>query len=248
MKKLLLLLISFSFIGCSSIEVGGVLSSLELEDALSSEDEAQRILALGLTHEENLLEASKLSTPHLVSVVSLKLTNARDEKIQYEIDLIESEKLTELAIVSNNGLSIIGSKVSESKKTGVLETDFDLQSYYLEGLKDSSSGNISHKLYLNVVHNSKNRRDYNSVNYCDKWGRCDENEQIISVIPATAANCSSLTCDYSESMSLELTDDFLKDNIDRGFTMRFNSKKKNNKIEVSRAYIIGYLKAFESKN
>ena len=74
---------------------------------MSSEDETQRILALGLTYEENLKEASKLS-PHLASVVSLKLTNARDKKIQNEIDLIESQKLAELVKISNNGLSIIG--------------------------------------------------------------------------------------------------------------------------------------------
>ena len=161
MKKLLLLLfISFGLFGCSSLPVSDALTSLELNDALSSEDEAQRILALGLTHEENLIEASKLGTPHLVSVVSLKLTNARDEKIQNDINLIESEKLAELVKVSNNGLIISGSEVSESKKTGVLQTDVDLQSYYLKGTKDSSTGNISHKLHLSVVHNSKNKREY----------------------------------------------------------------------------------------
>ena len=83
MKKLLLILISLSFIGCSSIKVGDALSSLELGDALSTEDEAKRILALGLSHEENLKEASKLESAHKISIVSLKLTNARDKKIQY---------------------------------------------------------------------------------------------------------------------------------------------------------------------
>ena len=55
MKKLLLLfLISFGLFGCSSLPVGDALTSMELDDAMSSEDEAQRILALGLSHEENL--------------------------------------------------------------------------------------------------------------------------------------------------------------------------------------------------
>ena len=57
-------------------------SSLELEAVSSSEEETQRILAMGLSHEENLIEASKLDTPHIISVVSLQLTNARDKKIQ----------------------------------------------------------------------------------------------------------------------------------------------------------------------
>jgi len=103
MKKLLILLsISIGLIGCASLELG---------DALSSEQYTQRILDLGLSHEENLVEASKLKTPHLVSVVSLQLTNARDEKIQNEIDLAEAEKLADLVIVSNNGMRFIGSKL-----------------------------------------------------------------------------------------------------------------------------------------
>ena len=70
MKKLLqILLISLCLLGCASLELG---------DALSSEQYTQQILDLGLTHEENLEQASKLKTPHLVSVVTLQLTNARD--------------------------------------------------------------------------------------------------------------------------------------------------------------------------
>ena len=85
-KFFLIFLISFGIVGCSSLELG---------DAISSEQYTQRILDLGLSHEENLAEAKKLNTPHLISVVSLQLTNARDEKIQNEIDLIESEKFAD---------------------------------------------------------------------------------------------------------------------------------------------------------
>ena len=70
-------------------------SSLELDAVKSSEQETQRILALGLSHEENLAEAKKLDTPHMVSVVTLQLENARDEKIQAEADLEESNKYAE---------------------------------------------------------------------------------------------------------------------------------------------------------
>ena len=79
MKKFVLLL---------SVLIGlSACSSLDLEAVNSSEQETQRILALGLSHEENLAEASKLNDPHLVSVVSLQLTNAHDDKIQSEVDL-----------------------------------------------------------------------------------------------------------------------------------------------------------------
>ena len=49
MKKIFsIFLISAALIGCSSLELG---------DALSSEQYTQKILALGLSHEENLDEA-----------------------------------------------------------------------------------------------------------------------------------------------------------------------------------------------
>ena len=241
MKKLLLLFISLTFIGCASMEVGDALSSLELGDALSSEDEAQKILALGLTHEENIAEAKKLGTPHLVSVVSLKLINARDEKNQYEIDLIESEKLAELVRVSSNGMRVVGSKIFESKKSGVLETDFDLQSYYLEGSKDSSTGIFSHILHLSVSHNSKNKREYLSAIICDDWGRCEGEKQKLIAVSAIASNCSTTSCDYNEVMELELNEDFLKNRINEGFTMKLISKKKSHKIKVSVPYLMSYL-------
>ena len=103
---------------------------------LSSQQYTQRILDLGLSHEENLVEASKLRTPHMISVVSLQLTNARDEKIQYEIDLVESEKLEALVNISENGSSFIGSEINQSRlKMEFLLTDLDIHRYYLEGSK-----------------------------------------------------------------------------------------------------------------
>ena len=95
MNKLFLILsISIGLTGCSSIELDAVPSSKQV---------TQRILNLGLSHEENLVEASKLSSAHMVSVVTLQLTNARDEKIQADKDLKESEDFaTMVTILQNN--------------------------------------------------------------------------------------------------------------------------------------------------
>ena len=238
MKKLLLL-ISLVLIGCSSLELG---------DALSSEQYTQRILDLGLSHDENLKEASKLKTPHLVSVVSLQLTNARDEKIQNESDFAESVKLAKLVKISNNNLSFIGSEISESIKTGVLAEDFDKHSYFLEGYKDSSNSIIQHKLHVSIFHNSKNKRDYFSANACDQWGRCEDakedgtnNKLKLKALTSNASNCTSYRCDYAEVIEIELSDVFLKNSLKKGLTIRLFSKKKNHKILISKAYLLGYL-------
>ena len=227
------------FSGCSSLELG---------DALSSEQYTQKILALGLTHEQNLIEASKLETPHLVSVVSLQLTNARDERIQYEIDKIESESFAEKVLVSEDGLKILGIEIKELIKTGVLDADFDSQSYFLEGVIDSNFGAIQHKLHLTISHNSKNNRNYLSANACDKWGRCEDlkedgsnNKLEFQALSSNASNCSSYKCDYDENMVIHLSENLLNDLNQRDLVIKLVSQNKSHKIKISKPYLMGYM-------
>jgi hypothetical protein len=233
MKKIILSLsLSIGLLGCSS---------LELEAVSSSAEETQRILAMGLTHEENLIEANKLESSHMISVVSLQLTNARDEKIQDEIDLTQSKEFSNMVSVSDDSSKFISTQVSESIKTGVLETDSDLQSFYLEGNKDLISGNLTHKLVFSISYNSKNKRGYKSANLCDEWGRCDLNKKEITSISTIASNCSNTGCNYQEVMELNLSDPFLRNISEKGLTLRFNSKNKKNKVKLTKAFLLGYL-------
>ena len=238
-KTFIVFLVSLALSGCASLELG---------DALSSEQYTQQILDLGLTHEENLEEASKLKTPHLVSVVTLQLTNARDEKVQNELDLIESKKYKDKLLITNNGSKITGTQLTESIKTGVLSTDFDIQSYYLEGIKNSNSSNFSHKLNITITHNSKNIREYLSANICDKWGRCEDlsedgsnNKLELKALSENASNCLADLCEYSENIEVILSDNFLNDSLEKGFSLNLISKKKSHKIKVPKPYLLGYL-------
>ena len=232
MKKLVLLL---------SILIGlSACSSIELQAVTTSEEETQRILALGLSYEENLIEASKFSDPHMVKVVSLQLTNAKDEKIQYEIDLLESEKLANNVILSLSGTNFSGPIISKSEST-VLNMNPDLLNYNLEGLKNLTSGIVNHKLQLSLIYNSNKKRNYISANLCDKWSRCDDNSIEINNISTNASNCSSSSCDYKEIVEVNLSDEFLRNYIKKGFTIRINSKKNSNKVIISRVYLMGYL-------
>jgi len=233
MKKILqILLLSTGLIGCSS---------LELEPISSSAEETKRILSLGLTHEENLIEAGKLQTIHTISVVTGQLNKARDEKIQAELDLAESLKFAEMVIVSDNNSNFIGSKISESIKKGVLIGDSELQDFYLSGLKNQNNGFLTHQLNLSITYNADSRRNYFSAFVCDKWNSCDSDQSDVILISAIASGCTSTSCSHTEIMQLDVSDDFLKDNMQDGLTMSFNSKKINNKITISSAYIKGYL-------
>jgi len=233
MKKILqILLLSTGLIGCSS---------LELEPISSSAEETKRILSLGLTHEENLIEAGKLQTIHTISVVTGQLNKARDEKIQAELELAKSLKFAEMVIVSDNNSNFIGSKISESIKKGILIGDSELQDFYLSGLKNQNNGFLTHQLNLSITYNADSRRNYFSAFVCDKWNSCDSDQSDVILISAIASGCTSTSCSHTEIMQLDVSDDFLKDNMQDGLTMSFNSKKTNNKITISSAYIKGYL-------
>ena len=234
MKKFLLLFsLLFFLAGCSS---------LEIDPATSSEDEAQKILALGLSHEENLRMASKLGTPHLVKIVTLKLNNARDEKIQAAIDVEKSLEFAEQVKVSKDSNEFISKEISESLQTGILSTDIDFLKYYFHGNRDLENDMITHKLHLNLVYNSSKSRGYHSLISCDNWNNCEQKIEI-KTIPATGSNCKNNSCDYQEIFEVDLTDEFLRNTIIDGFSMRLISDKKTNKIEIPKAYLMGYLKA-----
>jgi hypothetical protein len=232
MKKIILLM---------SVLIGlSACSSLELQGATSSEEETQRILALGLSHEENLAEAGKLNDSHMITIVSLQLTNAHDDKIQAEIDAIESEKIADEVIVSSNGLNFVGPEISKSIAS-LLNVNPDLSNYHIEGSRNETSNLMNHKLQLSFVHNSEKKRNYISANLCDAWSRCDSNSLEIKNISATASNCTSSSCEYIEIVEINLTDGFLREYINKGFTIRFNSSKNSTKVKISRPYLMGYL-------
>lgn len=230
-KYILIFSIFFSLFGCSSIE---------MEPASSLEDETQRILALGLSHEENLIEAKKLNDSHKISIVTLKLTNARDKKIQDQIDLEEAERFASLVEVSKDGLKFTGYELSESLQTA-FSSEHNLQSYNLISQKNANTGVISHKLNLRVEHVASAGREYDSAKFCDKWSRCEGDKIEINLISSSASNCASSVCKYKEIIEVDLSEDFLIKSLDTGFSIRFYSKNISNKLNISKSYLMGYL-------
>jgi hypothetical protein len=233
MKKLsIILFLSFSLIGCSSIE---------LEAVSSSKEQTQRILNLGLSYEDNLIEAKKIKDSHISSVVIGQLKEAENAKKQANLDDFNSIKYAQMVKISDDNLNYIGASVSESVKKGVLIEDIDIQEYLIKGQKDLKSGLISHTLRVKLKHISENRRSYSTANLCDKWQGCDGEKLEINPIYINASGCTAYTCEYVEVIEISLSDNFLRENIDSGFTIKLNSKSDKNKITVSSAYLKGYL-------
>jgi hypothetical protein len=232
-----ILFISIGLIGCSS---------LELEAVSTSAEETNRILAMGLTHEENLAEAKKLNSAHMVSVVSLQLTNAQDEKIQAELDLIESDKYADLVKVSENKSNFIGPEIVKVIKKGVLDTDIDTQTLFLLGSK-KDTGKIEHTLVVNIEHFSYDKRTYTSASLCDTWGRCEGDPLEYKLISSNSSNCSTTGCNHKDLMEFNFSDEFLRSKANdtgftNGFTMRINRKRFSVKVNIPAAYLRGYLK------
>jgi hypothetical protein len=239
MKKILLiLLLSFGLIGCSSIN----LSSLELSTTSPSVIEAEKILVLGLSHDQNLVEARKIANPNISLAVIKELNNRINEAEINRVDLENISKYAEMVKVSDDNLKFVGAKISDTKTRNMLGKEEKLD-YFLLGSKDNN-GFIQHKLNFSITYTSDERRNYSSASYCDKWNRCDnENQMDVILISLKASGCSSFDCDYNEIVEFELSDSFLKENMEEGFSIDFNSKgSMSSRVSISSSYIKGYLK------
>ena len=111
---------------------------------------------------------------------------------------------------------------------------------------------VDKNFFLNVIikeaentYNSKNMRNYSSIDFCDKWNNCEIESQEIMTSSTGAFKCSSSSCYFKENMEIKMSDNFLRNTLDSGFLMRLISKKKTNKIKISKPYLMGYLKVVE---
>jgi len=242
MKKLFqILLLSLSLIGCSLID------NAELTSLKSPLDtQLNRILALDLSHAESIKEANKLMDSDLAAAV-VKELEAR--KLNAEKAIIEAEnvaKFAEKIKISDSNSKFTGPVISETKKRGLL-LNSDYHNYFLRGIRDND-GLIQHQLHFSIKYDSEDRRNYYSASQCDKWRGCtdDANEMDITMISSSASGCTASFCSYTETMKLKLSDEFLRSNMDTGFSMRFNSKEISSKlfsskITISSSYLKGYL-------
>lgn len=115
---------------------------------------------------------------------------------------------------------------------------YDYENYSLRGWKDKKTDAVSHQLYFSVKYN-RDWRHYRSASYSD--GK----QSDITTISKDVTSCRDsylCGCDYKEVMGVSLSDEFLKENKDTGFSIRFNSKSSHeNIITVPQEYIKGYL-------
>lgn len=235
MKKILqILLLLIGLTGCASFE---------FEEIATLDSETARILELGLSHEENLSEAQKLSDSHEVAIVIAKLNQAENMKNKASAAALDISEYAENVQVKNGEFEINfnGPKISDTKRTGMLD-EFDYENYYLKGQKDKNTGLIKHQLYLAIQYTWKQRRNYSSASFCDKWQGCKDAEKVvIDLISSSASNCTPEDCMYTEEMELSLSDDFLRSNSEDKLSLTFNSKKAANNITLTSSYMKGYL-------
>jgi len=245
MKKILLvLLLSFGLIGCSSINVPSIkLSSLALSTTSPSDIQTDKILALGLSHDQNLVEARKIADSNISSAVVKELNNRILEAENKQLEIESVVKYAEMVQVSDNNLNFTGPKISDTKSRNFIGKAENLE-YFLLGFKDNNTGLTQHKLNFSITYTSDERRNYSSANYCDIWSRCDnENQMDVTLIALKASGCSSFDCDYNEIVELDLSESFLKENMEQGFSMDFNSKASvSSRVSIPSSYIKGYLK------
>jgi len=239
MKNFLqILLLSIGLVGCSSIDYAE-LTMISPESPANMQ--INRILALNLSHAGSLVEANKLMDPTLASNVVRELEARKLKAENIVIEAVKVANFAEMVEISEGGFKFFGPKILDTKKRNMIGTPENLD-YFLLGFKDSKNESMQHKLNFSITYSSDEKRNYSSASYCDKWDGCDsENLMDVTLISLTASGCSSYECNYMEIMELNLSDDFLRNNMKDGLSISFNSKKANNKITLSPLYLQGYL-------
>jgi len=239
MKNFLqMLLLSIGLVGCSSIDYAELTKISAVSPANIQLD---RILALNLSHAASLIEANKLMDPVLASNVVRELDARKLKAENIALEAVKVANFAEMVKISQDGFKFLGPKILDIKKRNMIGKPENLD-YFLLGLKGINNESIQHKLNFSITYSSDEKRNYSSASYCDKWDGCDsENLMDITLISLTASGCSSYECNYTEIMELNLSDDFLRSNMKDGLSMSFNSKKANNKINLSPVYLQGYL-------
>jgi len=240
MKNFLqMLLLSIGLAGCSSIDYAEL---SKISTVSPTNIQINRILALNLSHAGSLIEANKLMDPILVSNVVKELEARKLKAENISIELVKVANFAEMVKVSDDNLKFMGPKISDTKKRNMIGKAENLD-YFLLGLKDNN-GSIQHKLNFSITYTSNERRNYASASFCDKWGGCEnENQMDVALISFKASSCSSFDCNYNEIVELDLSDSFLKENMEKGLSLDFNSKASiSNKITIPSSYLKGYLK------
>ena len=240
MKNFLqMLLLSIGLAGCSSIDYAEL---SKISTVSPTNIQINRILALNLSHAGSLIEANKLMDPILVSNVVKELEARKLKAENISIELVKVANFAEMVNVSDDNLKFMGPRISDTKKRNMIGKAENLD-YFLLGLKDNN-GSIQHKLNFSITYTSNERRNYASASFCDKWGGCEnENQMDVALISFKASSCSSFDCNYNEIVELDLSDSFLKENMEKGLSLDFNSKATiSNKITIPSSYLKGYLK------
>lgn len=237
MKNLIqIIFLLLALVGCSS---------LELTEVKTADTEADRILSMGLSHEENLIMANKVSDPDLILGVISRLKKAETQKNEALLEVETTNKYVEMIQVlgpdGSGQTSYIGGSVTGSSNASLFNNQKDSYNYYLSGYEDKN-GSFSHQLQISLEYISKNYRNYSSVYLCDKW-RCDELTKVdLSILSTSANNCDSSSCIFTEVFKFDLSDSDLNNSMDSGLFIQINSEKDTNKIQISTAYIKATLK------
>ena len=240
MKNFLqMLLLSVGLASCSSIDYAEL---SKISTVSPTNIQINRILALNLSHAGSLIEANKLMDPILVSNVVKELEARKLKAENISIELVKVANFAEMVNVSDDNLKFMGPRISDTKNRNMIGKAENLD-YFLLGLKDNN-GSIQHKLNFSITYTSNERRNYASASFCDKWGGCEnENQMDVALISFKASSCSSFDCNYNEIVELDLSDSFLKENMEKGLSLDFNSKATiSNKITIPSSYLKGYLK------
>ena len=226
--------------GCSNIDYSEFTLPISPKD-----QQIERILALNLSHNESIEEASKLIDTDLKSSVIKELKDIQKKKENLVIEAENIAVFVDKVKVTNNNSNFIAPKITETRQRGLLLGP-DIEDYYLTGIKSENS--LTHyQVNFSIKYTAINKRNYSFAKHCDKWQGCKDGEKLnITQVSSNAANCNTSNCEFTEKMFLVLTDEFINKNANQGFAVSFNSNRFSNKISFPSIYLKGLIEAVQN--
>ena len=133
-----------------------------------------------------------------------------------------------------------GGKIYQGPSINTMDAANTYEMFSLRSLK-AKDGTISYELLVQLTY-------YNKWRYYDAATVRNKPTSSFKVLSREAGICEQAGCMYKELLGIQLSDAFIKENID-GFELSISSKSGlTSVLFVPTQYIKGYLKAVEGKN
>ena len=138
-------------------------------------------------------------------------------------------------------IRLTGMNLKKVEESGFL-TGYDYINYMTRSWVNKETSSVTHQVYISIAYAAGGWRFYNSATL--KGGDPLEFTSINRDVVGCQGGTYVSSCNYKETIGINLTDDFLQSKSDDGISFRISSQSgKENVLNIPSNYLQGYLTA-----